>query len=162
MRLTALLASFIALPALAEPIVPLDGLWTTRTVSSEIGEDCSEGLRPMLAPLIASLLVTQSEEMAWGGRFDPREMSGGPAHQSVTWTQLDDNTWEAVMADPELSEGRPAVGMRMEAVAPDRIEAAMIFDLEQMMGDDATDMEGVPIDAENCTLSLEAVSTLTR
>jgi hypothetical protein len=159
MRLAALLVPLTALPAFADEIVPRDGIWTTTPVSSRIGEGCPESIRPMLEPMLSMMDRPTTQQVEWGGTFDPQAMAEADGQQGATWTRLDANTWEAVLRDPDRPLDDPAIAMRMEAVAPDRVEASMTFDVGQMMGPDATDLMGDPVDPTGCTLTMEAVST---
>ena len=144
MRALALVL-LLATPALAQE-APRDGTWTTTPMGMTLAEACPEAFMAIAGQIAEATARTQSEEIVWGGRFDPSTV---PAFnrvgegQRIDWTR-DGETWSGAMSE----NGQDAGTITLTLLAPDRIDSGVRMDIASMMGGAASGLEG-------CDLTLD-------
>lgn len=103
------LSSLLPISALADEIVPQDGVWTTQMTEVTLTDACPEETTAVVLPQFEQSLDQPSTmNIEFGGRFDPNLLEEGG--RPYGWTQTGDNTWEgAMLSDADTEIGTSAL-----------------------------------------------------
>ena len=153
MRNLAILA-LIAAPGLASAeIVPNDGTWTVKSGDVAVGDACPEELTPALEQMGEQMTQETTTEIVWNGTFDPTQTAIGGDGQGVTWTQVDDETWDGVINLPQ--DGGQLGTVRMMITAPDAIESEVTMSIGTLMAAQGQEIPGL----ETCEMTVASQMT---
>ncbi len=115
------------------PITPLDGTWTGNVRVTDIS-GCAPAVAKMVPPMVAGMSQTQS--IAWGGKFHPSKLASGGKSPVIQWTQVSSNHFTGEV--PQEANGVIDITVIAEAslTAPDQAEATLTIRFDPAEGSD--------------------------